>query len=44
MKRLIEIGVIPDVHSAPRGFELLDPNHLDLIFEETDTDKYIIVN
>lgn len=44
MKRLIEIGVIPNVNSAPRGFEVLVPSHLDLIFEETDTDKYIIVN
>jgi predicted nucleic acid-binding protein len=44
MKRLIEISVIADVHSAPRGFELLSPQSFELILKETNTDERIIVN
>jgi hypothetical protein len=44
LKRLIEIGVIQDVQSAPRGFELLSPKSFELILEETKTDERIIVN
>jgi predicted nucleic acid-binding protein len=44
MQRLIEIGVIQDVQSAPRGFELLSPSSFDLIIKETNTDERIVVS
>ncbi|MDT7543624.1 MAG: hypothetical protein QOE33_3528 [Acidobacteriota bacterium] len=44
MQRLIEISVIQDVQSAPRGFELLSPSSFDLILKETSTDGRIVVN
>jgi predicted nucleic acid-binding protein len=44
LHRLIEIGVIQDVNSAPRGFELLDPSSLELILKETNTDGRIVVD
>lgn len=44
LKRLIEIGVIQNVHSAPRGFELLSPRSFESILTETNTDERIIVN
>jgi predicted nucleic acid-binding protein len=44
LKRLIEIGVIQDVQSAPRGFELLSPQSFELILKETKTDERIIVD
>lgn len=44
MKRLIEIDVIRDVQSAPRGFELLSPESFELILKETNTDGRIIVD
>jgi len=44
LHRLIEIGVIHDVQSAPRGFELLSPSSFELILKETNTDGRIVVN
>lgn len=44
MKQLMEIGVISDVHSAPRGFERLAPNKFNLILKETHTDEGVIVD
>lgn len=44
LKRLIELGVIHDVNSAPRGFELLSPKSFDLILKETNTNDRIVVD
>jgi predicted nucleic acid-binding protein len=44
LKRLIELGVIRDVQSAPRGFEVLPPKSFELILEETKTDERFIVD
>lgn len=44
MKRLIELGIIQDVQSAPRGFELLSPKSFELIIQETKTDERFIVD
>ncbi len=44
MHRLIKLGIIRDVNSAPRGFELLTAAQMELILEETQTDERIIVN
>jgi predicted nucleic acid-binding protein len=44
MKRLIEIGVIADVQSAPRGFTLISRKNFDDIIRETQTDAGIIVD
>lgn len=44
MKRLIELGVIADVQSAPRGFTLISQKNFDDIIRETQTDASIIVN
>ncbi len=44
MKQLIEIGVIKDIQSAPRGFEKLTDEQFDLIIKETGTNGNIIVD
>jgi hypothetical protein len=44
MKRLIELGVIADIYSAPRGFELIKPKQFELILKETQTDESLIVD
>lgn len=44
MKRLIELGVIADVQSAPRGFEPIKPEKFELILKETQTDESIVIN
>ncbi len=44
LERLMQIGVIADVRSAPRGFELLKPQLFQLILKETKTDGRIIVD
>jgi predicted nucleic acid-binding protein len=44
MKRLIELGIIKDINSAPRGFELLTKVQLDIIISETNSNESIIVN
>ncbi len=44
MKRLIELGVIANVQSAPRGFEPIKPEKFELILKETQTDESVVVN
>jgi predicted nucleic acid-binding protein len=44
LKRLIELGIVKDIQSAPRGFELINSDSFDKIIEETKTDESIIVN
>lgn len=44
MKRLIEIGVIPDVSSAPRGFTRITVKNLQDILRECQVDESIIIN
>ena len=44
MKRLIELGVIKDIDSAPRGFERLSDDSFSRILKETNTDEHIIVD
>lgn len=44
LKRLIEIGVVPNVQSAPRGFALLSPKSFELILKETKSDERFIVD
>lgn len=44
MKRLIEIGVISGVDSAPRGFEPITKENLKDILRECQADESIIIN
>jgi hypothetical protein len=44
MKRLIELGVIKDIGSAPRGFERLTDEQFSAIIKETGTNENIIVD
>lgn len=44
MKRLIELGVIKDIESAPRGFEEISQDHFNKIIEETSCNDNIIVS
>jgi predicted nucleic acid-binding protein len=44
MQRLIEIGVISDVNSAPRGFERINKELFSRILEETQTDESFIID
>ena len=44
MKRLIELGVIRDVQSAPRGFERIAPDRFQVILKETQTDERIVID
>jgi predicted nucleic acid-binding protein len=44
LKKLIEIGVIKDVESAPRGFQKITNQQFSLIIKETDSDASIIVD
>lgn len=44
MKRLIELGVIPDVTGAPRGFTRITPKNVQDIFTECKVDASIIAN
>lgn len=44
LQRLIEIGVIQDVSSVPRGFEPLSMEMFDRILVETETDESVVVN
>jgi hypothetical protein len=44
MKRLIELGVIQDIESAPRGFEKLTDEQFNNIIKETKSNENIIVN
>jgi hypothetical protein len=44
MNRLIQLGIIKDIYSAPRGFERLSEAHFETIIRETETDESIIVD
>jgi hypothetical protein len=44
MKRLIELGVTRDIHSAPRGFEEISDESFNRIITETKRDERIVVN
>lgn len=44
MERLIEIGVIPSVEDAPRGFMEISRANLEDILRETESDESIVVN
>ncbi len=44
LKKLIEIGMIRNIESAPRGFTLIDKNHFKLVLKEAEVDESIIVN
>jgi len=44
LKRLIEIGVIPGIDSAPRGFTLISKNDFHNIIREAEIDESIIIN
>ena len=44
LKKLIEIGMIRNIESAPRGFSLIDKNHFKLVLKEAEVDESIIVN
>jgi hypothetical protein len=44
MKRLIEIGVIPSVGEAPRGFTRISVKNLKDILKECQADESIIVD
>jgi predicted nucleic acid-binding protein len=44
MKRLIDLGIIKDIRSAPRGFEEIPDESFDKIVKETETDERIVVN
>jgi len=44
MKRLIEIGVIPSVDDAPRGFTPISARNLRDILRECNADESIVVN
>lgn len=44
LERLIELGVIRDIHSVPRGFERLPEASFAAIIKETQTNESIIVD
>jgi predicted nucleic acid-binding protein len=44
LKRLIDLGIIADIESAPRGFTRLSSKDLSLILEESQADGRIVVN
>ncbi|GAG70104.1 unnamed protein product, partial [marine sediment metagenome] len=43
LKRLIELGVIQDIKSAPRGFEEISDKYFHKIIKETGSNESIIV-
>ena len=44
LQRLIELGIISDVESVPRGFERISDESFDKIIKETYCNEYIIVD
>jgi hypothetical protein len=44
LKKLIELGIVKDISSAPRGFQLISSSDFDSIIKETQTDARIIVD
>ena len=44
LAKLIELGVIPDIKSVPRGFEPISKKHFYKIIKESQTNESIIVD
>lgn len=44
LKRLIELGVVADIGSAPRGFEPISTEQFKQIMRESQSDESIVVN
>jgi predicted nucleic acid-binding protein len=44
LKNLIDLKVIKDVNSVPRGFEPITPSQFETILKETNTDESFVVN
>jgi len=44
LKRLIELGIIKDVESVPRGFERISNESFEKIIKETNSNENIIVD
>lgn len=44
LKRLIELGIIQDINSVPRGFEEISDDSFEKIIKETSSDESIIVD
>jgi hypothetical protein len=44
LQRLIELGVIKDINSVPRGFEKLSDDSFSKIFKESHADESIIID
>lgn len=44
LKELIDLGVIRDVESVPRGFEKISRSDFEKILQNTKTDDNLIVN
>jgi len=44
LKQLIDIGVIKDVKSVPRGFKQISQEHFDAILHEAEADDRIIID
>jgi len=42
--RLIELGIIADINSVPRGFERISDEDFETILQETQTDESIIID
>ncbi len=44
LKSLIEMGVIQDIHSVPRGFEQITQEQFEIILEASETNESFIIN
>ena len=44
LKSLIDLGIIRDISSAPRGFEQIEPNKFKIIMEASKSDESFIIN
>lgn len=44
LKNMIDLGIIKDISSVPRGFEPISSSQFALILKETNTDESIIIN
>ncbi|MGV3629787.1 MAG: hypothetical protein ACO1O6_01200 [Bacteroidota bacterium] len=44
LKQLIDLGVIKDINSAPRGFEPINNTNFEIILKATNTDESFIID
>lgn len=44
LKDLIDLGIIKDIESAPRGFQKITNNQFNIIMRETKTDESIVID